>query len=75
MNRKRYEHKMMNLVKKIRDYGVENKHESAEALKLGKAFRQLHNANLHDALSKYGSYKNIWNEPTMVELRKLYGID
>ena len=65
---------MMNLIKKIRDDGVEHKRTS-EPLQLGKALQHLHKADMRNALAEYGSYKNIWNAPVMVDLRKLYGID
>lgn len=74
MNRKRYEHKMMNLIKKIRDDGVENK-RTDQPVQLGKAFQHLRKADMRNALAEYGSYKNIWNSQELTNLRKIYNLD
>lgn len=71
MKRKQFKHKMMNLVRIMRDTGVANGCEYN--LDLGRALYHLRDADIRKGVKEYGGYKNMWNSKLITDLRNIYG--
>ena len=69
MTRRRYERKLMNLLRAI--YAEEKKHGSR--MELGKSMRHLHQADLRNTAEKVGGYKAMWE--MFADLRRMYGVN